>query len=138
MRRFESTPSVGLRTPAGRRLETWVAESFSVRLAGLAGLPCLPPGRALLLPGCRSVHTAGMRFAIDLAFVSWPPAGGSCDVVALRTAVPPFRVVAPRCLPPRIAALEAGPGSLAVTGVRPGSRLRADSHKVCVVQSRWG
>lgn len=38
------------------------------RLLGLALLDELPSRQALLLPGCSSVHTFGMRFAIDIAF----------------------------------------------------------------------
>jgi uncharacterized membrane protein (UPF0127 family) len=45
------------------------ANSFASRLLGLAFLPELPPGHALFIPHCHSVHTFGMRFAIDLAFV---------------------------------------------------------------------
>ena len=43
---------------------------FRARLLGLAFLHGneLPPGHALLLPRCRSIHTFGMRFPIDVAF----------------------------------------------------------------------
>jgi hypothetical protein len=129
MRRFESTPSVRLETPAGRRLEAWVAESFRLRLAGLAGLRGLPPRRALLLPRCRSVHTVGMRFAIDVAFVSWPPARGRSSVLAVRLAVPPFRLVAPTGLPhTNVAALEVAGGILAADGGLPWPELSVNSH----------
>src|SRR5256885_13673930 len=53
--------------PDGRRV--FVARSWRARLLGLAGLAALPPGAALLLPACRSVHTFGMRFALDLVWV---------------------------------------------------------------------
>lgn len=45
-----------------------VAERPLQRLAGLA---VLAPERArpLLIPGCRSVHTVGMRFPIDVIFL---------------------------------------------------------------------
>ena len=43
------------------------------RLRGLAGLSTIEPGEALLLRRCRSVHTLGMRFALDLV---WLDAGG--------------------------------------------------------------
>jgi uncharacterized membrane protein (UPF0127 family) len=123
MRRFESTPSVRLRAGAGPRVDAWVAEGFAARLAGLALLPGLPRGRALLLPCCRSVHTAGMRFAIDVAFVTWPPGAGT-DVLALRCAVSPWRLVAPRGLPlTGVAVLESVAGALAAVGVRAGVRL---------------
>jgi uncharacterized membrane protein (UPF0127 family) len=134
MRRFESTRQVRLRTAAGGRLDPWVAESFALRLTGLAVLAGLPEGRALLLPACRSVQTLAMRFAIDVAFLSWPPERRCCEVLALRTAVPPARVVAgPRYLPRSgVAALEARAGALACAGVRPGARLRVDPHEVHV------
>ena len=41
-------------------------------LSRLLGLALLDPGRAgqgLLIPRCRSVHTFGMRFAIDVVFL---------------------------------------------------------------------
>ncbi|HKG40275.1 MAG TPA: DUF192 domain-containing protein [Conexibacter sp.] len=39
------------------------------RLLGLAGLRTLPAHAGLLLPGTRSVHTLGMRFALDLVWL---------------------------------------------------------------------
>jgi uncharacterized membrane protein (UPF0127 family) len=117
MRRFESTRSVRLRAPSGRQLEAWVAETLAARLAGLAALPGLAPGRALLFPCCRSLHTVGMRFPIDVAFLSWPPEADRCEVMAVRAAVAPFRIVAAPGLPHRrVAALEAAAGALTGTG----------------------
>ena len=56
-----------------RRLDTgaWVAEATTLRsrLLGLALLGELPPGHALFFARCRSVHTFGMRFALDLVFL---------------------------------------------------------------------
>ena len=46
-----------------------LACSVKARLLGLALLRDLPPDRALLIPGCRSVHTFGMRFALDVVFL---------------------------------------------------------------------
>jgi hypothetical protein len=135
MRRFESTPSLRLQTPTGCRLETWVAESLAARLAGLAWLRGLPAGRALLLPSCRSVHTVAMRFPIDVAFVSWPPARVGCEVVALEVALPPLRVLAARGLPRRhVAAIEAGAHTLRGLGVAPGARLIVDPGRPCRVR----
>ncbi len=45
------------------------ANTLSSRLLGLAWLRSIPSGHALLIPDCRSVHTFGMRFAIDVAFL---------------------------------------------------------------------
>jgi hypothetical protein len=61
------------------------------RLRGLAGLPALPPDRALHLPRTRSVHTVGMRFALDLVWLD-----GSGRVVRIDRAVPPRRHAACR------------------------------------------
>ena len=45
------------------------ASTLAARLLGLALLRGLPPGHALLIADCRSVHTFGMRFPIDIAFL---------------------------------------------------------------------
>lgn len=118
MRRFASTPVASVTLPGGGRLDAWVAESPGTRLIGLAALGRLPPGTALLLPRCRSVHTLGMRFAVDVAFISEPIAAGACEVIATFTAVPPGRVVRVRG---RVAALEAPAGALTGPGVVPGA-----------------
>lgn len=45
------------------------ADGFFSRLAGLLALPRLQPGQGLLLVPCASVHTAFMRYAIDVVFM---------------------------------------------------------------------
>ena len=109
MRRFSSTPVARVTLPGGRRLEAWVAEAPATRLIGLAGMRRPAPGTALLLPRCRCVHTFGMRFAVDVAFVSWPARDGICEVAAVAPGVAPGRVVSARG---RLAALEAPAGAL--------------------------
>lgn len=47
----------------------FVARSARARLLGLAWLDGLPPDCGLLIPGCRSIHTFGMRFALDVDFL---------------------------------------------------------------------
>jgi uncharacterized protein len=61
------------------------------RLLGLALLDRDRVGPGLLIPRCRSVHTFGMRFSLDVYFLD---AGGG--FIALRAAVPPRRVVRDR------------------------------------------
>jgi hypothetical protein len=39
------------------------------RMLGLLGRNSLPPGQALVLAPCNSIHTFFMRFAIDLIFL---------------------------------------------------------------------
>jgi uncharacterized protein len=46
-----------------------VAADFRSRLLGLAGLERAEAGPGLLIPRCASVHTCGMRFALDLVFL---------------------------------------------------------------------
>jgi uncharacterized protein len=71
-------------------LEIPVAESRLSRLLGLALLRRERAGPGLLIPGCRSIHTIGMRFPIDLIFLD---ATGS--VLELHRGVPPGRFI--RC-----------------------------------------
>ena len=71
--------------PGGVRLA--VASTHRARLLGLAGLRRLDCDRALLLPRCKSVHTFGMRFALDLIWLD-----GADRVVRQDTAVAPGRV----------------------------------------------
>jgi uncharacterized protein len=63
-----------------------VARTFRDRLVGLAWRR-EPPAEGLLLPRTRSVHTFGMRFALDLHWLD-----GSGEVVRVDRAVPPRRV----------------------------------------------
>ena len=94
-----------------------VARTRRRRLLGLALRRAPPEGWALLLPRCRSVHTFGMRFAIDVVFLD---AGGR--VVRVVTGVRPGRVVTCR----RAAAvleLRAG-GSATMPAMAEGQRNR--------------
>jgi hypothetical protein len=127
MRRFRFAAVVRLsvegRSPV---LDAWVAGPGS-RLLGLAGAPRLPPGRALLVPRCASVHTLGMRFRIDVALLRWPPSGRRCDVLAVRERVPPARVIGvPWRGARRTAVLEAAGGTLAALRIVPGARLSVE------------
>lgn len=46
-----------------------ITETARERMRGLLGRDHLPSGEALLLDRCGSVHTFGMRFAIDVVFL---------------------------------------------------------------------
>lgn len=61
------------RTQAVLAHRAQMAQSLLARMVGLLGRDHLPPGEALILPSCRSIHTLGMRFPIDVVFVdgSW-------------------------------------------------------------------
>jgi uncharacterized membrane protein (UPF0127 family) len=49
--------------------EAEIADTFFRRLKGLLGRKSLPPGTGLVIKPCRAIHTAGMSFSIDVAFV---------------------------------------------------------------------
>ena len=81
-RRFRGTPH---RTVLGHRVP--LARGGRARLLGLAFLDREPAGTGLLIPRCASVHTFGMRFALDLYFLDREGA-----LLAVRRRVPPRRV----------------------------------------------
>jgi uncharacterized protein len=78
--------------------EVPVASTHRSRVLGLALLARERAGAGLLIPRCRSVHTFGMRFALDVLFL-----GPGDEVIELRRGVPPARVI--RC-PGAMAVLE--------------------------------
>ncbi|MGI6308993.1 MAG: DUF192 domain-containing protein [Dethiobacteria bacterium] len=49
--------------------EAAVANTFLQRFKGLLGRKCLPPGQGLIIEPCQAVHTCGMAFSLDVAFV---------------------------------------------------------------------
>ena len=81
-RRLERAELLGFDVP--------VATSLLSRLLGLALLARERAGAGLLIPRCRSVHTLGMRFPLDLAFLD-----DDGRVVELHRGVPPGRFI--RC-----------------------------------------
>lgn len=68
------------------------------RLLGLALLSREDAGVGLLIPRCRSIHTFGMRFPLDVLFLD-----AEGRVIDLRRGVPPGRFVRS---PSAVAALE--------------------------------
>lgn len=92
-----------------------VAETPWARTKGLLGRDGLAPGAGLLITGCRCIHTAGMRFAIDAAFLSE-------GLTVIKTV--------PRLVPWRLAGawsakhvLELAAGEAERLGLRPGLAL---------------
>jgi uncharacterized protein len=65
-----------------------IAEPRLARLLGLAFLDRASAGPGLLLPRCRSVHTIGMRFRLDVYFL-----GRNGEALAVRRGVRPWRLV---------------------------------------------
>ncbi|MGW5475913.1 DUF192 domain-containing protein [Streptomyces sp. NPDC004008] len=90
-----------------------VARSASDRRRGLLGRDGIEG--ALLLSPARSVHTLGMRFAIDVAYLD-----RDLRVVAVRT-MRPGRIGLPRPWARHV--LEAEAGAMERWGVRRGTRI---------------
>ncbi len=81
-RALQRTQFLGFKVP--------VATTRLSRLLGLALLSRKRAGAGLLIPGCHSVHTMGMRFPLDLIFLDQEG-----RVVEIRRDVPAGRIV--RC-----------------------------------------
>ena len=90
-----------------------VAESFGSRLKGLLGRDDIDG--ALLLRPARSVHTVGMKFAIDVAFCD-----GSMRVLEVRT-LRPYRMTSPRWKARCV--VEASSGAFERWGLHVGDQL---------------
>ena len=78
-RGLERTEILGRTIPA--------ATTFPSRVLGLSHLDRVLAGEGLLIPRCRSVHTFGMRFAIEILFLD-----DEGRVIDLRREVPPRRI----------------------------------------------
>jgi uncharacterized membrane protein (UPF0127 family) len=64
--RLEDLPT----EPVRDGLTLHVASAFGARRKGLARMSAMPPDHALHILRCNSVHTVGMRFALDLVWVA--------------------------------------------------------------------
>lgn len=90
-----------------------VADTYAARLRGLLGRPGYEG--ALFLPRTRAVHSVGMRFPLDVAFLD-------AEMRVVDTArLPPWRLCRPRwrCR----AVLEAEAGAFERWRLRPGDQL---------------
>ncbi len=92
------------------------ASTFRSRFAGLLGTAGIGDGEGLWIVPCRGVHTLGMRYPIDVAFLD---ARGV--VVGILEGIPPNRIG--RVFRDARGALELRSGVLAATGTSPGDRL---------------
>ena len=89
------------------------------RLVGLLGRGSLPPGEALVIDPCSSVHTAFMRFPIDVLYVS-----RDGEVLKIAASMKPFRASAmarARCY-----VIELPSGTAAGTNTAVGDQLELE------------
>lgn len=89
------------------------AVTFVSRLAGLLGRQPLSEGEGLWIAPCRSIHSIGMRYAIDVLFLD-----GTGKVIGAYPRFPPARLT--RYHPRAKGALELPQGILERTGTGPG------------------
>ena len=86
------------------------------RARGLLGRETLGPDEALLLRRCRSVHTLGMRFPIDVVLLDRD------DLVIRVLPVRPGRLVLPRPRVRHVLETAAGHGARLATAILPRPR----------------
>jgi hypothetical protein len=92
-----------------------VADRMGPRMRGLLGRDALPPGEGILLRPASSVHTAFMRFPIDVVFVD-----RGLVVKKVVAALPPWRAAV---RPGARATLELAAGEAGRRGIEVGSQL---------------
>jgi uncharacterized membrane protein (UPF0127 family) len=61
--------ALNLRTKEEVACEVTVAEGLFARMKGLLGKKTMPRDTALLIVPCKSVHTFGMQFPLDVIFL---------------------------------------------------------------------
>lgn len=93
-----------------------LASTFWKRFAGLLGTDGLAPGEGLLLVPCNSVHTVGMRYAIDVVYLS-----STGSVLKIHHAMPPGTFSWP--VRGARAVLELPAGTLQCAKIEPGDQV---------------
>lgn len=63
-------PKVTLSRLGAPLLKAYDASSFLSRWRGLHGVPRLSANDALIIRPCKAIHTFGMKYAIDVAFMN--------------------------------------------------------------------
>jgi uncharacterized protein len=116
--------TIALRTAEGRFIahEVRIAYSLGARLRALSRERSLPTRAGLLLTPARGIHTLGMRFAVDVVFLT-----PQMRVIGLAPCVQPWRVL----LAPRGTGrvLELAAGQIAATGLKPGAFIVVESNQ---------
>jgi uncharacterized protein len=116
--------TIALRTAEGRFIahEVRIVHSLAARLLALSRERSLPTRAGLLLSPARGIHTLGMRFAVDVVFLS-----RQMRVIGLASRVRPWRVL----LAPRgtVHVLEMAAGQIAATALQAGTFIVVESNQ---------
>ncbi len=94
-----------------------IAKNFFERLTGLLTTRSFVPGDALWIPKCKGIHTFGMRFPIDIVFLS-----EKSEVILAIPDIPPGRT-SPVVLK-AASVIEFPAGTLKRCGISAGSRFK--------------
>lgn len=104
----------------------WASTSTFERVQGWLPRQQVEPGEGLLIVPCNSIHTFGMRFNIDVAYLD-----RQGRVLKLASDVKPGRLswgpLRSQLLPWTVQALELPAGTLKAQGVQPGETLRIEA-----------
>jgi uncharacterized membrane protein (UPF0127 family) len=100
-----------------------MADRFATRVRGLMFERSLPSQEGLLITRCASVHTAFMRFAIDVVYLDGQ---GFVTLCVPHLAPWRFSLAGLRTRPRARHALELPAGSVRHWGIEAGDRLEAD------------
>lgn len=118
---------ISIHLPDGRALAARALRSTSTfeRAQGWLGREGVEPGEGLLIAPCASIHSIGMKFSFDLAFLD-----RQGSLLSLRHSLAPGRLAwAPwssLLMPWRSQALELPAGTLLASGAQIGMRLRIE------------
>lgn len=97
-----------------------IADTTRKRTVGLLKHDSLPPGEGLLITPCEGIHTFGMKFPIDVVFIS-----RAKRVLKIRPALVRRRIAL--CLRAH-SVLELPAGTARQTGTEPGDQLQLERY----------
>jgi uncharacterized protein len=97
-------------------MKLFVAHRFFARARGLLGRPRLKLEEGLWLKPCRSVHTFGMHYAIDLVFID----RGAMVVKCVQSLSPGSFSACPNAH----SVIELAPQTIKQAGIKPGMFLK--------------
>jgi uncharacterized membrane protein (UPF0127 family) len=121
----QSTTCLLVTASGEHRLTLRTADDFLTRFRGLMLSPPLGPLEGLLITRCPSVHTALMRFPIDVVYLDRHGVVTRCvpDLKPWRASHSGFGNRVASCMPRTCHTLELAAGTIATLGIAPGDRL---------------
>jgi uncharacterized membrane protein (UPF0127 family) len=103
-------------TSSELKLSVKMADSYFTRLVGLIGKSQMDENEGLLLKKCKSIHTIGMRYNLDLVFMD-----KTGKVLKCAEGIKPFRTASAKGA---YYALELNQGVIQTQGIRVNEQLQ--------------